>query len=247
MPGPVQLAELVTRVRRRADMENSLFCTDAEIQEYVEQSLGDLFDLIIENNGTRHWISQTDVIETSAGVAAYTNLELLPQLPAPIYKLIGVDVKWNGEWVKIKPGLTGNWNRAEATTGWQSPGDIEYWFYQSAYLTDVLEPTQLEQVIRFAPTPQGTHEFRLRFVPYPNDWSSAPTRYFQGYSGWDEYIVCDAAAKCLEKEESFEHAERLMRRRDQAGDRIRWHAQTMNEDGQGRIRDLEEEEVWYLR
>lgn len=241
MPGPVQLSELTTRVRRRADMESSTFCTDAEIEEYIEQSLGDLFDLIIESDGSRHWIAQTGTTETVAGTAAYTDLEVLPQMEAPIYKVIGVDVLWEGKWRKIPAAHMADWNAGEDSTGWTDWREIRYHFYQAASLTDVTEVTGLQQVFRFFPTPQATHYFRVRFIPYPNDWSSAPKTFLQAYSGWDDYIVCDAAAKCLEKEESFEHADRLLRRRDQLADRIRWHSRTMNEDWQGRVRDLDEE------
>lgn len=244
MPGFVQLGELTTRVRRRADMVNSTFCTDAEIEEYIEHSFGDLFDLIIESSGARHWIAITGGTDTVAGTAAYTDLEITAELPAQIYKVIGVDVQWNGKWRSIKPaGSMADWNRGEDGTGWTSWEEIRYFFYQAASLTDVTEPgTGLEQVIRFYPTPQGVHTFRVRFIPYPNDWSSAPLSYLQSYSGWDDWIVCDAAAKCLEKEESFAHADRLMRRRDQLSDRIRWHARTMNEETQGRIRDVYDDE-----
>lgn len=245
MPGPVQLGELTTRVRRRADMESSTFCTDAEIEEYIEQSLGELFDLIIESNGARHWIASTRTHETIAGTAAYTDLEVLPQLPAPIYKVIGVDVLWNGIWRKVRPAGMAEWNaQADSTGGWTDWESITYQFYQAASLDDVTEVTGLQQVFRFSPTPQGVHYFRVRFIPYPNDWSSAPTTFLQAYSGWDEYIVCDAAAKCLEKEESFDHAERLWRRKEATADRIRWHARTMNEDWQGKVRELDEERTF---
>ena len=76
------------------------------------------------------------------------------------------------------------------------------------------EVTGLQQVFRFFPTPRRRTTSACASF-YPNDWSSAPKTFLQAYSGWDDYIVCDAAAKCLEKEESFEHADRLLRRRDQ--------------------------------
>lgn len=242
MPGFVQLPELTLRVRRRADMVNSTFCTDAEIEEYIEQSMGALFDLVIESNGARHWVAMTQPQSTVAGQAAYSEVEILPGgLKAQLYKIVGVDVLWNNKWRKVPPALVADWNQQEDLQGWTNWRDVRYHFYQAAYLGDVTEAVNLQQIVRFMPTPQAVHSFRVRYIPYPNDWSSAPTTYFQSYSGWDEYIVCDAAAKCLEKEESFQHAQSLLARRDQAADRIRWHAQTMNEDGQGRIRDLDDE------
>lgn len=238
MPGPVQLGDLVTRVRRRADMERTGFVTDSEIQEYIEQSLGDLFDLVIANHAGRHWIASTDAIETLPGVAAYTNLTTSGQ-PTRIYKLLGVDIEWAGEWRTARPG--DQWNDGDEPRGWTTADSVRYWFYQPASVGDVLEATEVHAAVRFTPTPAGVHRFRLRYVPYPNDWSAAPLRYFQGYTGWDEYIVCDAAAKCLEKEESFEHAATLIGRRDKAAERIRWASLTMDASYQGRVRDVEEE------
>lgn len=223
-------------------MVGSTFVTDAEIQEYVEGSFGDLFDLIIESNGTRHWIATTSTQSTIAGVAAYTDLTVLPSQPAPIYKVIGVDIQWDGVWRTLRPVQAHDWNVDEdGPGGWHDWREVGYFFYQAATLTDVTEVTGLQQVIRFTPTPQGVHSFRVRFVPYPNDWSAAPTTFLQGYSGWDEYIVADAAAKCLEKEESWKAAEAQIMRRERAADRIRWHASTMDEEGQGRVRDVYEE------
>ena len=42
-------ADLRTRARRRADMENSTFVTDAEIQDYLNSSIAELHDFMVKS------------------------------------------------------------------------------------------------------------------------------------------------------------------------------------------------------
>jgi len=229
MPGFVSLADLVTRVRRRSSHENSLFVSDAEVEEYVEQSLGALYDLVIESNGPAFWQDTSAPTQTVPGEFLY-----LPgdDPPIDIYKIIAVEVLWDGKYRKVR-GIRYRALYPKVPTGpivGSALGGAGY------------------RHIRFIPTPQAEHTFRVRYIPVPADWSTNPTYSFTGLSGWDEWIVCDAAAKVLEKEESLEQAQYLIARREAAADRIRWATSTMNEDGQGRVRDLDEEALaWWPR
>jgi len=242
MPGTVTLADLVTRVKRRASFENSAFVSDAEVEEYIEQSLGALYDLVIESAGPVFWQHTTTTTSTVAGTQVYLT-ESASQLSADIYKVIGVDVFWEGKWRKIKPYFASDELMMEDETGWTHWSRI---FYRMVFPAMAKGPLQTAAAnarhIQFIPAPAAVHSFRIRYIPSPGDWSTSGATYlFHGLSGWDEWIVCDSAAKCLEKEESLEQAMALLKRRDERGDAIRWHARTMDEEGQGRIRDLSEE------
>ena len=43
----VTLAQLITRSRRRADQENSEFCTDAEVVDYINEAIAELHEMMV--------------------------------------------------------------------------------------------------------------------------------------------------------------------------------------------------------
>ena len=47
MYNQVSLADLILRCRQRADMINTQFVTDSEITSYLNESLGERYDLIV--------------------------------------------------------------------------------------------------------------------------------------------------------------------------------------------------------
>lgn len=81
------LAELRTAVRQRADMVNSQFVSDAELSQYVNESLFSLYDLLVTTYGEDYYVSEAD---------ATTDGTQLVALPADFYKLLGVDLVVDG-------------------------------------------------------------------------------------------------------------------------------------------------------
>ena len=222
-------------------MENSTFCTDTEIEEYIEQSMGALEDLVIESSGAQLYQDQTATQVTAAGTADYIPIDG-SQNPYNIYRILGVDVLWGGYWRPVKMYEQADFLSEEETSGWNDWSEVSYNTTIGTSNGPIVATASNHRIFHFLPTPQAVHSWRVRYIPYPGDWSTLGAgNTFQGYTGWDEWIVCDAAAKCLEKEESYEQADRLIKRRDERGDQIRWAAVTMDGNDQGRIRDLAEE------
>lgn len=231
MPGTVNLSTMVTRCRRRADMENTTFVTDAEIQEMVEASLGELIDLLIMYSGDSSWMSaRTSGQDTTAGTETYTvytnNVDMVE---ADIYKVLGVEVQFQGKWRRLKRWSHWQNSLLEDISGWNHENAVRYKFNW--------QPTMgSEAQISFEPTPQGVHSFRVIYIPYPADWSDAGFTNFLGYTGWEEYIICDVAMKMLEKEES--DVTHLARRLQIQRDRLQHHAQTMSMGEGHSVRDV---------
>ncbi|MCP4243132.1 MAG: hypothetical protein GY772_21470, partial [bacterium] len=69
MYNQISLADLIVRCRQRADMLNTQFCTDAEITSYLTESLGELYDLIIQNAGNEFFLRRAWIEETAPAVA----------------------------------------------------------------------------------------------------------------------------------------------------------------------------------
>lgn len=55
--------------------------------------------------------------------------------------------------------------------------------------------------IRFTPTPTGATSITIWYIPHAPVLVSS-TDVWNGFNGWEEYAIVDAAIKCLEKEES---------------------------------------------
>lgn len=247
MPGTVALSDLVTRVRRRADMENSTFCSDLEIQEYIEQSYGALYDLMIASGAGEMIATQTQAHTTVANTAEYTIYDDGDGASdvAKVYKIIKVTAQFDGKYRPIKPGqLHDYFSHADRDGQWSDRRDVRY---VSLLVSDdgLASSAPFERNIAFYPTPPAGYSFKVFYIPYPIDWSDNSAYVMQGYSGWEEYVVCDAAAKCLEKEESDPTF--LLTRRDQAAQRVLRHMATMNHDYAGKVRniDIEHGNYWY--
>lgn len=238
MPGVKTQAELVTLVRQRCDNVNTTFVTDAEIQTYLEGSLGELLDLVIEEGGADHFLAVTPTISTVAGTEEYTiysNDD--PSTVAPIYKVVAVEAQFGGKWRRLANYAF--WQRLslEDTSGWSNEHSTFYRI-NFQFLGGTSASARPGAKIRFIPTPQAVHSVRVVYIQYPGDWSNGDFTGLQSYSGWSEMIVCDAAAKILEKEES--DSSHLLARKAVAMDRIRHHARTMNHGEGDSIRDMYE-------
>jgi len=59
----VSLAELITRIRQRADMVDTQFVTDEEITSYCNESLGELYDLIIGSAAQEYFMRSCNIYE----------------------------------------------------------------------------------------------------------------------------------------------------------------------------------------
>jgi hypothetical protein len=276
MPGLRYLSDLVTQVRRRADMVNTQFVSDEEVEQYIQDSWGEYYDLVIESGGEAHFVTTSIPITTSPGVATYTvfeggpgsgvyglfdgglllieggtgsdgNTEILDPTPyvgtsaaAKIYKTTMVTLRdgrivtelqpstaaWKG-WAHRSSGITGK-PRQYIVSGPQ--------YYNNAYPGNTLMGYR---ALIIHPVPDKAYEILVQYIPEPPDLASAGAPYdtlpaISGLSGWDEYVVVDAAMKCLEKEES--PTGHLQTRKLQLIERIRHHAGTMaHRDGDGII------------
>lgn len=80
MASNVKLAELIERVRRAADQENSNFVTDAQIIDWLNTYLAELYDLLVAVYED-YSIATVDLALTGASTQA---------LPADFYKLISI-------------------------------------------------------------------------------------------------------------------------------------------------------------
>ncbi len=182
MASSVTLGSLKLQARERADMVNSKFIDDAELTRFINGSIKELYDWLV-NAGEFYYIA-TQTINITSGADSYP-------LASDFYKLLGVDlvVDTLGNGVTLKPFQFEQRNSYLFTPTWNVVG--------LSYLRYMLQGNN----IKFVPVPSGANECKLFYAPaFQNLTTDSAT--FDGINGWEEFVVLDAAIKMLAKEES---------------------------------------------
>lgn len=174
------LSQLMTRVRERADMVNSKFISDDELKRYISASYAELYDLVV-GAYEDHYLSDPVSFTISSGANTY-------DLDANFYKLVGVDYSLNGEWVEIRPFNFNERNRKSY--------NVRYDNYHPS-----IRYRLTGSKLRFVPTDEAAGTYRYWYIPLASTLT-ADADTIDGFNGWEEYVVIDAAIKCLTKEES---------------------------------------------
>lgn len=206
MATTMTLAQLRTAVRQRADMVNSTFVTDAELTSYVNQSYFELYDILIQKYGDNYYVADPAQFSTDGssqqfalpdGVStSFTNGRTgATGYAAPaVYKLLGCDMALGpstgaGSFVTVHPFNMSDRNRY-AVPNFQN-------FYGATNLRYRLNGGYLW----LTPTPAAGQVIQLWYAPRLTQLSG-DSDTVDGVSGWTEYIIVDAAIKCMAKEES---------------------------------------------
>lgn len=171
------LLQLRTRARQKADMENSEFVSDSELNTYINSGIQELYDLLVATNSDYYLSSTTSTISNGTDTIA---------LPADFLKLKGVDFYTGGRWVELD---SFNFNERNMDSVNFSIAGVEVRY--------MLQGSNL----RLIPSSDAGGQYRIWYIPTPTELS-LDADSFSGINGWEEYAVVDAAIKCLMKEES---------------------------------------------
>lgn len=174
------LAQLRTRVRERADMVHSQFVSDSEVNGYISNSYAKFYDLVTSAYVDDYVSDPVEFTISSGNTYA---------LPSTFYKLVGLDFYYGSDWVEVR---NFNFNLRNSKV--------------SAYNVSRYHPTLRYKLMGSSsfwmiPTDQATGTYRYFFIPKYTALT-LDTDTMDGYNGWEEFIVYDAAIKCLIKEES---------------------------------------------
>jgi hypothetical protein len=174
------LSEFRTRVRQRANMEGTQFVTDSEVDGYVNASAAELYDVLVSRFEDYYLQSTTATVASGS--------DSMP-LPADFYKLRGVDVDIGGRYASLRSFNFTDRNEYDS--------DLQIFRRLAIRVRYRLQASG----IKLAPSEQAPGSYRLWYIPRLETLvDDADT--FDGINGWEEYVVVDAAIKCLQKEES---------------------------------------------
>ena len=173
-------SDLRTRARRRADMENSTFVTDAEVQDYLNSSIAELHDFMVKSYEDYFVSEQTYNAPIATGGA---------NLPDDFYKALGVD-----------------YNSGGITSTLRAYSFTERNVYNTPYaaIDRLAEPMYKVEgsKIKLIPNNSQSGTITLFYVPLPTQFSTTVTEIETIIPGYEEYVVVATAIRMLMKEES---------------------------------------------
>ncbi len=181
------LAEIRTACQQRADMVNSTFVSSAEWTSYINESLFELYDLLVQKYGDDYFVKASPTVITTDG----TNDRYA--LASDFLKLLGMDLLISGsgataQYISLRP-----FNFSERNN-FLGRGIIQG---SRTNLRYRLNGTN----VWFAPFPPAGLTIRPQYIPRLTPLSGESDTS-DGFSGWLEYVIVDAAIKALMKEES---------------------------------------------
>ena len=202
--GEMCLSQIRLAAMQRADRVNSNFVTQPEWRQYINQSMFELYDLLVTTYEDYFVATPVTFIADGNtflyplpnGLLTFKNgINNQPFIPPPFYKLTGVDLGLN------------NANNAYVTVNKFNFSDRNRFVYPNTASTiygvfnlqyRLLGTNQIE----FIPTPSAGQILRLWYIPRLQELLADTDITTMGISGWIEYVIVKAAYYALTKEES---------------------------------------------
>lgn len=197
------LGQIRLAAQQRADRVNSQFVTMPEWNEFINQSMFELYDLLVDSYEDYFLappvqfpiIGNTPVYPLPNGQLPFINGTTQASFIAPpFYKLSGVDLSLNTS------------QNAFVTVNKFNFIDRNNYVYPNSNSTIYgvfnLQYRLMGNNIQFMPTPTAGQTIQLWYIPRLNQLLSDNDITTIGYSGWLEYVIIRSAMLALVKEES---------------------------------------------
>lgn len=213
----VTLTTLLARVRTLADMVGSDFVADSELTTWLNAGIAELHDLLVSKFGEDYFAEEL-AFSTVSGTEDVA-------LPAGFLKVLGVDVlPTSGS----RYSTLQRWSFADRNRFSEAGGTPTHY-------------RLVADAVRLRPVPDAVYPGKLHYVPAATALV-VPTDAYEGRNGWEEYVVVDAAIRCLQKEESDVSV--LMAQKAQLTARIELAASTRDVNGPAQMVDVDGCEEW---
>jgi len=196
--GEMALAQIRLQAQQRADRVNSPFVSTAEWNTYINQSLFELYDLLVTAYGEEYFAAPVLTFTTVGNTQFYPLPNGINYSAAPaFYKLLGVDLGLN--------------QSAQPNNGWVTVKRFNFidrnkYFYPNTQSTIYgvfnMQYRLVGNQIEFIPAPSANQPIRIWYIPRMEMLLQDTDITTSGISGWIEYIITDAAIKAMQKEES---------------------------------------------
>lgn len=222
----VTLLNLRTQARQRADMESSTFVSDSELNGYINASIAELHDILVQSYGSDYFL-QSYQFTTVSGTDSYN-------LPSNFYKIHIVGAKIDSS--NYKKVNQFNLNELYRYT------DVAVW---ASWSLPSVRYRLVGNKIVFTPKPTSATDIEIWYTPVATTLSSDSDQ-FADMDQYAEYVVVDAAIKMMQKEESDVSV--LMAQKQALKQRIEEASQNRNAGDPESISDVQSEyEDYFFR
>lgn len=199
--GELTLAQIRLKAQQRADRVNSNFVTMTEWNSYINQSMFELYDLLV--TVYEDYFIAPPIVMQSNGASSYklpngsnTFLDLNGQVitPRPFYKMVGVDRtlnQSNNAYVTIHKFNFVDRNKYSYAGGMSAFNGITEVQYRI-----------MGNNLEFIPAPANGQMIKLWYIPRLIELLQETDTTDIGISGWIEYVIVRAAYFALTKEEA---------------------------------------------
>ncbi len=205
--GEMSLGQMRLYAQQRADRVNSNFVTTSEWNLYLNQSLFELYDILITQYGEEYFAApvaqfnstgNTQFYPLPDGITSFTGINGATFVAPAFYKLLGIDLGLNGQ-------------TSQPNNGWVTLKKFNFidrnkYFYPNTQSTIYgvfnMSYRLFGNQVEFIPTPSANQPIRLWYIPRMTMLLQDTDITTSGVSGWIEYVIVDAAIKALAKEES---------------------------------------------
>lgn len=240
--GEMSLGQIRLNAKREADRQNSQFLTDPEWNFNINNSMFELYDLLIDVYEDYYFAQPAYFTTTGSssqfpipnGIRVFQDENGADYVAPPFYKLCGVDLgvtQSQTGWVSIKKFMFADRNR---------------YFYPNTNSTIYgvfnMQYRLMGDNLQFIPIPSGNQPMRMWYIPRMVMLLKDTDRSTSGISGFLEYVIVDAAIKALEKEESDTKA--LMVRKEALRKRIEASAQSRDQGQPDCVSDTRSNGGW---
>lgn len=164
-------------------MVNNDFISEDEWNRYINASLYELYDLLVQKYGDDYYVASPYQFTTDG------TTNLIP-LPDDCFKPMGLDIQLSpNNWKTVRKFNFANRNKF-------NPGG----YLVAGFGSICVEYRVLGSNLMLIPAPTGSLTFQLWYAPKLSPLVEDSDTFDQ-ISGWGEYVVCDAVIKALAKQE----------------------------------------------
>jgi hypothetical protein len=179
----ITLTELITQIRRRADMENGSFVSDAEITHFANDEIKGVYSKMV-NIDDGSLFATVAPTTSKVGDNAYA-------MPSDFMRLVDVNIYSGSRWLPATSADAQNYYQLLSST---YTGD-----YDTRYFLRRNNPQDRYELFLF-PAPE-VGNLGIRYIPEEVTLSTGSDT-LNWPSNWHVTVVTGAAIKCLIKEES---------------------------------------------
>ncbi len=192
-PGLVTLAQLTTPAQQRSDQVDSAFLSAQEWTDNINASIQELYGILMQKYGDDYFVKLPPATIVTTG-----SDDWFP-LPTDFLKLLGVDLVLSNApngYVTLRQFMFSERNRFALPNVQTFYGltNLQYRLIGSQQ-----QGTTADQ-LWLIPRASANQSLRVWYVPRLSILVNANDTW-DGFNGWGEYVVVDAAIKAMQKEE----------------------------------------------